>query len=132
MNSFKYKFRPRYDEVDQMGYMYHAHYVTYCHLARTELMRSIGLHDAFIESQGIMMPITDVQLKYKKAAHYDEPVSIETSIPKMPRVKCDFEFTFKNEQGEILCFATTSIAFVDKNSRKAMRVPKFILEKLNT
>ncbi|GAL66792.1 acyl-CoA thioesterase [Jejuia pallidilutea] len=35
-----FKLRPRYGEVDQMGYVYHANYVSYCHQARNELLRN--------------------------------------------------------------------------------------------
>ena len=41
--------RPRYGEVDQMGYVYHANYVSYCHQARTELLRRLNIDDKTLE-----------------------------------------------------------------------------------
>lgn len=44
--------RPRYGEVDQMGYVYHANYVSYCHQARSELLRKMGISTVvFVDSK---------------------------------------------------------------------------------
>ncbi|MBK8806265.1 MAG: acyl-CoA thioesterase [Bacteroidales bacterium] len=126
----KFTFRPRYDEVDQMGYMYHANYVTYCHIARTEMMRKYGICDCYIEQQNLMMPVVEMNLKYRCPAHYDEEITIETTIIKEPVVKFAFQFVFINSQNEIICTADSTIVFVNKEDRKPLRVPDFVLNKL--
>lgn len=60
--------RPRYGEVDQMGYVYHANYVSYCHQARTELLRKLGVHDRVLEEKNVMLPVISFEIKYKKPA----------------------------------------------------------------
>lgn len=124
-------FRPRYNEVDQMGFMYHAHYVTYCHVARTELMRKYGICDSFIEKQNMLMPVVEMSLKYKQPAHYDEEIKIETYIMKEPLVRFVFNFIFKNSNNEVICTAGSSIVFVNKEDGKPLRIPQIVLEMLN-
>lgn len=123
-------FRPRYDEVDQMGYMYHAHYVTYCHIARTELMRKYGICDCFIEEQNVMMPVVEMNVRYKHPAHYDEIIYIETFIYKEPLVRFFFNFIFKNSKNEVICTADSTIVFVNKDDRKPIKTPQLVLDML--
>jgi len=122
--------RPRYGEVDQMGYVYHANYVSYCHQARTELLRKLDLNDKYLEDMDIMMPVISFNIDYKKPAHYDELISIRTTIKNLPRTRFYFEFIISNEEGHILSKANSTLVFVDKNSRQPKLVPEFISSKL--
>ncbi len=122
--------RPRYGEVDQMGYVYHANYVSYCHQARTELMRKIGIHDNLLESKNIMLPVISFDIKYNKPAHYDEQITIKTIIREIPKVRFNFEFEIKNEEGELLTTAKSTVVFVNKETRFPMAIPDFVEQAL--
>jgi len=122
--------RPRYGEVDQMGYVYHANYVTYCHQARTELLRKLDLNDKYIEDMNIMMPVISFNIEYKKPAHYDELINITSTIKKMPKTRLYFEFLITNKEEHILSKANSTVVFVDKDSRNPKIVPDFIANKL--
>ncbi|MDP3913750.1 MAG: thioesterase family protein [Bacteroidota bacterium] len=124
--------RPRYGEVDQMGYVYHANYVSYCHQARTELMRNLGIHDQVLEENQIMIPVISINLRYLKAARYDELLTIRTTLREMPKTRCQFEFEIRNEANEKICTAVSEIVFVDSISRKPMRVPEIVKKVLST
>lgn len=123
--------RSRYDEVDQMGYVYHANYVKYCHQARTELMRSLGINDKMIEEAGWMMPVLSFNINYKKPAFYDDEIIIKTQILEQPKVRLKFYFEITNADGELLNKANSSVVFVNKKTRKPYPVPDFVLTKLN-
>jgi len=122
--------RPRYGEVDQMGYVYHANYVSYCHQARTELMRNLGIHDQALEENQIMLPVISINLRYLKAAKYDELLTIQTTLREMPKTRAVFEFEIRNEANEKICTAVSEVVFVDSISRKPMKVPEMIRIKL--
>jgi acyl-CoA thioester hydrolase len=122
--------RPRYGEVDQMGYVYHANYVSYCHQARTELLRKFDLNDKLLEDMQIMLPVISFNIDYKKPAHYDELINITTRVKEMPKTRFHFEFLITNQEGHILSKASSTIVFVDKRSRNPQIVPDFIVKKL--
>lgn len=126
----KIDLRPRYGEVDQMGYVYHANYVIYCHQARTELMRNLGIHDRALEENQIMLPVISINLRYLKAAKYDELLTIQTTLREMPKTRAVFEFEIRNEANEKICTAVSEVVFVDSISRKPMKVPEMIRVKL--
>jgi len=118
--------RPRYGEVDQMGYVYHANYVAYCHQARTELLRKLGIDDNKLEKKQVMLPVISFNIIYKKPAHYDELITINTIIRKLPKVRFSFEFEIKNEKNTLLSKATSTVVFVDSQSRLPKSIPDFI------
>lgn len=126
MITTKYKIRTRYNEVDKMGYVYHANYVSFCHQARTELMRSLGIHDKALEKEGIILPVIEMSLRYLKPAFYDEEITIISTVNEIPKTRIIIEFEFFNTNGEKICTAHTATAIVDEKSRKPMRAPQFI------
>ncbi len=113
-----------------MGYVYHANYVSYCHQARTELMRNLGIHDQALEENQIMLPVISINLRYLKAAKYDELLTIKTTLREMPKTRAVFEFEIRNEANEKICTAVSEVVFVDSISRKPMKVPEMIRIKL--
>lgn len=117
---------PRYGEVDRMGYVYHANYVDYCHQGRTELMRNFGLSDAFLEKKGIMMPVISFEIKYKKPVGYDEILILKTRVCKLPTIRLSFDFEFLNIENELVSKASSTVVFVDADSRKPQRCPIWI------
>jgi acyl-CoA thioester hydrolase len=127
-----FRLRPRYGEVDKMGYVYHANYVTYCHQARNELLRKLGLDEVILEEHNIILPVISFDIKYKKPAHFDELITIKTTIIKMPKVRFSFEFEIRNEQNVLLNKAKSTVVFVDIGSRLPMNIPNFIKKILIT
>ena len=122
--------RPRYGEVDQMGYVYHANYVSYCHQARTELLRKFGINDKILEEKNIMLPVISFELKYQRPAYYDELLRIKTTIKDIPATRFRFKFEIENEAQQIICTASSSVVFVDSTTRKPLKIPEFILDAL--
>ena len=127
-----FQLRPRYGEVDKMCYVYHANYVIYCHQARNELLRKLGLDEVKLEENQIMLPVISFDIKYRKPAHFDELITIKTIIKEMPKVRFSFEFEITNEQNELLSKAKLDVVFVDIQSRLPKRIPSFIEKKLAT
>lgn len=121
-----FELRPRYGEVDQMGYVYHANYVTYCHQARNEMLRKMGIDEIRLKENQIILPVISFEIIYKKPAHFDELITIKTTINTMPKVRLSFEFEIKNEQNKLLCKAKSTVVFVDSESRLPKITPDFI------
>jgi acyl-CoA thioester hydrolase len=59
--------RVRYAETDQMGVVYHANYLVWCEIGRTELMRELGYAYADIERGGIRLAVAEASLRYARA-----------------------------------------------------------------
>ncbi len=87
--------RVRYQETDQMGVVYHANYLTWFEIGRTELIRSLGYPYRKIEEKGLLLPVTEADLKFKKPARYDDLVGIYTRVSQMSSVRLQFAYEIR-------------------------------------
>ena len=72
MLSHDCQIRVWYKHTDQMAICHHSNYICYYEAARSEFLRALGMSFAEVERRGIMMPILEVQSKYRKPAYFDE------------------------------------------------------------
>ena len=72
--------RVRYAETDQMGVAYHANYLVWCEVGRTDFIRHLGVTSAEMERQGVRLAVADARLRYHASARYDDIVRIETRL----------------------------------------------------
>jgi acyl-CoA thioester hydrolase len=77
------EFRTRYAETDQMGIIHHANYLAWCEIGRTDLIRRLYKSYAEVEKDGILLPVTDVALRYHASARYDELVRVTTWLDQL-------------------------------------------------
>lgn len=82
--------RVRYGETDKMGVAYHAHYLNWFEMGRTEFCRASGKSFSQWESEGIMLPVVEAHCRYKSPLLYDDEIEIETSVTKLSRVSVTF------------------------------------------
>ncbi|MDX1277763.1 thioesterase family protein [Oceanihabitans sediminis] len=122
--------RIRYGETDQMGVVHHGNYALYLEMGRTEWLRSSGISYSQMEKDGVMLPVISMSLNFKKSAHYDEVIRVKTKLTKTPSVKIEFDYEITNQAGELLVEANTVLAFINMQTKRPMRCPDYILEKL--
>ena len=130
MKSHKTLVKVRYAETDQMGVVHHGNYPQYLEIARLEWLSTLGISYKSMEEEGIMLPVYELNLKYIKPVTFDENITIETRLQKTPNVKIIFDYSVFNEQGELVTSATSTLVFMDSKTRRPVRCPQYILDKL--
>lgn len=123
-------FRIRYAETDQMGVVYHGNYAQYLEMARVEWLRDLGISYRDMEENGIMLPVVSLSISYMKPALYDDLVTVKVTLKKTPSVRIEFDYEMTNERDELLAKANTVLAFMDKEKKRPIRCPDYILKKL--
>lgn len=123
MFSFETKLRVRYAETDQMGYVYYGNYAAYYEVARVEMLRSLGTSYRAMEENGIMMPVTELSVKYHKPIRYDEEITIRISIRELPAVRIRFEYELYDESGGLANSGETTLVFVDMKRNRPCKAP---------
>ncbi|UQZ83135.1 Acyl-CoA thioester hydrolase YbgC [Paenibacillus konkukensis] len=87
---FEFTIRVRYQETDQMGVVYHANYLNWFEIGRTELIRSLGMPYQTIEECGLLLPVIDAELKFRQPAKYDDIVTIRTRVEEYTHLRMRF------------------------------------------
>ncbi len=128
---FETKLRVGYADTDQMGYMYYGNYAAFYEVARTEMLRSLGMTYKSMEQNGIMMPVLELKSKFIKPALYDEQVNIKVVIEKKPGIRIVFNYELHNEKLELINIGETTLVFVDMVKNKPCLPPDNFREKIN-
>ena len=118
------KIRVRYGETDQMGYAYYGIYAQYYEVGRVEAMRLLGFSYKEVEARGILLPVVEYSINYKKPAFYDDEITVITYLKEKPTgARLPFEYECRNPAGELINTGKVTLVFVDKASNKTVRVP---------
>jgi acyl-CoA thioester hydrolase len=116
MRQYITHYRPIYADTDAMGIVYHANYLRFFEMGRTEFLREIGFPYKRLDSdEGVMLPLADVSIKYKKPALYDELLEIRTTIAELKNASVTMAYEIYNEKGELLTTGKTRHAVTDEN-----------------
>ena len=108
--------RVRYAETDQMGIVYHTHYLVWCEVGRTDYIRALGTTYAEIEREGIVLAVADVRIRYVAPARYDDRIRIRTWLERVQSraVTFGYELTRANgEDGARIATATIKLIALD-------------------
>jgi len=122
--------RVRYSETDQMGVVYHGNYAQFFEIGRTEWLRNIGITYKSMEDSGVMLPVISLLCNFKKSALYDDELTVTTFLKKTPTVKIEFDYEITNQNKELICTGNSVLAFLNKETKRPMRCPDYILEKI--
>lgn len=126
---FETKVRVRYAETDQMGIVHHGNYALYYEIARTECFEaSSGISYAELEANGVMLPILDLQSKFLKPAYYNQVLTVKSIVNTLPTVRLKVDYEIYNEANELINIASTTLVFVDKETRKPCHPPEIFMK----
>jgi acyl-CoA thioester hydrolase len=123
----KHYVRVRYSETDKMGYCYYGNYASFLEVGRVESLRSLGISYKSLEDNGIMLPVSEFQIKYILPAYYDDMLLIETKISAIKGVRIFFDYSIYNDNQKLLASAMTSLVFIDSITKKPVAPPKELL-----
>lgn len=82
-------------ETDMMGIVHHKNYVSYFEKGRLEYLRRRGVPYKQMVDRGIHMPVVELNIRYKKPAHFDDVLQVETRLGALTRVTVRFDYTIK-------------------------------------
>lgn len=117
------RFRVRYAETDQMGVVYHANYLIWMEIARTELCRVRGVRYRDIERvDGLALVVVEAQCRYHSPARYDDEISAQGFLKHSHSRMITFGYEILNaETGELLASGETKHIFLKDG--KPIKVP---------
>ena len=128
----QHEIRVRYAETDQMSYVYYGNYAQYFEVGRVEFLRSKGYSYKELENEGVMMPVVEMNIKYKRPAKYDDLLTIKTSISKFDGKRVIFNQEVYNENEKLLTIGSIELAFISSKTMRAIECPENLSKELKT
>lgn len=114
----------RYAETDQMGVVYHANYLIWMELGRTQLIKDLGFNYAEMEEDGIISPVVDIQASYKKPLHYGETAIVNTWIEEYDGLRVSYGYAIYTEDKQIAVTGISKHVCVKKESFRPISIKK--------
>lgn len=114
------EFRVRYAETDQMGVVYHANYLVWCEIGRTDFIRQAGRSYADLERDGVLLAVTDAALRFHASARYDDAVRVVTRLDQVGSRGMRFSYRIEREADrKLLVSASTALIAMNAEGRPA-------------
>jgi len=89
----------RLNETDALGLVYYANYFIYFDLARTELLRGLGLGPRELARQGLAFLAAEAKCRYLSPVGPDERLVVETWIRRLGRTSITYAHLIRRAEG---------------------------------
>jgi acyl-CoA thioester hydrolase len=112
------EFRVRYAETDQMGVVYHANYLIWCEVGRTDFIRARGMSYAEMERAGVALAVSELSARFHGAARYDDMIRVRTTLAEVRSRGIVFDYLITDvTTGRRLVTARTALVSLDSSGR---------------
>jgi acyl-CoA thioester hydrolase len=124
--------RVRYAETDGMGIAYHAEYLVWFEIGRTDWIREPGAAASEaagersyrqLEEAGYFLPVVEAAIRYHGPARYDDELTVRTALAHASRARVAFDYeVLRRADGQLLASGSSVHAVTDASGR-ACRLP---------
>ena len=111
--------RVRYSETDRMGVVYHANYLVWFEIGRTEFCRSRGFsYRDMEENSNAFLVVAESYCRYKAPAQYDDELIVRTHVTELRRRSVRFGYEImRTSDNQIIAEGETGHVVTDDQSR---------------
>ncbi len=129
MPPFAHRLRVRYNECDQQGVVFNAHYFTYFDIALTEAWREAIGPWADIVERGIDLVVAEAHARYLAGARFDDELDLAVAIEHMGRTSLVTGHRIERG-GELVVEGKLRHVFVEAGTAEKTEIPAWVREAL--
>ena len=121
-----------YEDTDSGGVVYHANYLKFMELARTEYLRVAGFEqDQLRNDDNLVFAVHSINLEYLSPARFNDLLEVTATIESSRRASFNFyqEIRRKDDNAN-LCTANIRIACVNATTFRPQAIPQLLLSGL--
>lgn len=124
LQEFKLDIRVRYNETDGQGRVHHAQYLNYFERGRVEMLRASGFSYKEFEKGGLMLVVSQIQVRYLLPAEFDDDLVLTTRVLYARGARLEHQYLLHRNE-DLLVDAVTEIACIDRTG-KVRRLPSYL------
>jgi acyl-CoA thioester hydrolase len=123
-----------WEDTDAGGVVFFANYVKFFERARTEWLRALGFSQAQLKhTHGGMFVVRDMHVRYHTPAQLDDALSVTTTVTRVGGASVKLHQSLSHAQSATaLCDSTLRLGWVNAQRVQATRMPRILMEALNT
>jgi len=120
---FTWTVRVYYEDTDAGGIVYYANYLKFFERARTEWLRSLGIHQqALLDAESAAFVVRSASVDYLSSARLDDELTLRLSVEKLGRASV--QFAQQAWRGDtLLSTANVKVGCVDAQTMRPRSIP---------
>jgi len=127
MNIHILKNKVYYSDTDAYGVVWHGSYLRWLEAGRVEWCEMLGYNLIDLENQDIVLPVTNLNVRYKASAKLNDNIIIETKISKFNGLSVTFTQTIKSADTlKTFIEAEVDVVAVSKTGKLYRRMPEVL------
>lgn len=120
---FTMSVRVPYADTDQMGVVYYANYLIYFEMARSAMLREVGMPYGDLEARGVRLPVVEAHCVYRKPARFDDLIEVRTRCTEIRGTRLRIEYEILRG-AELLCEGYTHHVCMSPDGRVVRPAPE--------
>ena len=123
--------RVLYSDTDSYGVVWHGAYTKWFEAARVGFVEELGFELETLESNNILFPVVEMNIRYKSSAKMNERIVIKTKISELKPTSITFEHNVYKKDTDILRVTahSTSVVINSETGKLYRRIPSDLYEK---
>lgn len=121
--------RVYYSDTDAYGVVWHGAYLRWLEKGRVDLCNMLDIDLVTMKSMDVLLPVTNMNVKYKASAKLDDIVIIETWIEKFNSLSVSFKQVIKSKNTDkIFIEALFDVVAISNDGKLYRRMPEQLIE----
>ena len=113
-----------YADTDAYGVVWHGAYLRWLERGRVELCEMLGLNLIELKNLDILLPVTNINIRYKASARLNDDIIIETWIEKFNGLSVTFKQVIKSKaSNKTFIEAGVDVVAISENGKLYRRMP---------
>lgn len=118
-----------YSDTDAYGVVWHGSYLRWLEMGRVYLAEKTGYTLIELEKQDIVLPVAEINVKYKNSAKLNETIVIKTKVQEYSRCSMTFHQEIVNEQeNKTYIIATVKVVAIHKDGTLYRSLPEQVMK----
>lgn len=118
-----------YADTDAYGVVWHGSYLRWLEMGRVELCEMMGYSLIELEEKNIVLPVVNINVRYKSSAKLNDILIVETTIQKYNSLSVTFlqKITDKATQKPFV-EAVIEVVAIDNDGKLYRKMPQILLD----
>ena len=118
-----------YSDTDAYGVVWHGSYLRWLEMGRVMLCEDAGYKLSQLEHEDVVLPVAELNIKYKNSAKLEDAIAIETEVVDQGRFYITFQQTIKNEKlNKTYIEALVKVVAIHKDGKLYRSLPEQVLK----
>ena len=118
-----------YSDTDAYGVVWHGSYLRWLEMGRVMLCEQAGYKLSQLEDEDIVLPVAEINIKYKNSAKLEDEIVIETDVVDQGRFYITFQQIIKDEKSDkVYIEATVKVIAVNKSGKLYRSLPEQVMK----